>query len=160
MRREIVALATGSLIALVGGPLVTYVASNARAPSAVAGLSSMSSTNARVLPSFARLPLAFESNMGQTDPQVRFLSRGPGSTTFLTRNGAVFSLRKGGPTRPQSDRALFGMPGRSDVLSMTFVGADALAPAAGKERLPGSANSFIGNDRSAWRTNIPTYARV
>ncbi len=37
---------------------------------------------------YAKLPLSFEANRGQTDPQVRFLSRGPGYTLFLTRTGA------------------------------------------------------------------------
>ena len=36
--------------------------------------------------------IAFEANVGQTDPQVRFLSRGPGSTLFLTGAEAVLAL--------------------------------------------------------------------
>src|ERR1041385_5574177 len=39
------------------------------------------------------LPMQFEPNAGQTDSQVRFLSRGPGYTIFLTPTEAVFSLR-------------------------------------------------------------------
>ena len=31
-----------------------------------------------------RLPLSFEPNQGQTAPAVKFLSRGPGYTVFLT----------------------------------------------------------------------------
>jgi hypothetical protein len=33
---------------------------------------------------YGRLPLSFEANQGQTDPGVRFLSRGLGHTLFLT----------------------------------------------------------------------------
>ena len=29
---------------------------------------------------FGRIPLSFEANQGQTDPQVQFLARGPGYT--------------------------------------------------------------------------------
>jgi hypothetical protein len=37
--------------------------------------------------------LGFEANQGQTDPRVKFLSRGAGYTLFLTDNEAVFSMR-------------------------------------------------------------------
>ncbi len=47
------------------------------------------------LRAFERTPLAFELNQGQTDPQVKFLARGPGYAMFLTGNEAV--LRLGGP---------------------------------------------------------------
>jgi len=33
---------------------------------------------------FGRLPLAFEPNEGQVDPQVRFLCRGRGYSLFVT----------------------------------------------------------------------------
>lgn len=39
------------------------------------------------------LPLTFEANRGQTDPQVKFLSRGRGYTLFLTATEAVLTLR-------------------------------------------------------------------
>ena len=38
---------------------------------------------------YGRLPLVFEANAGQTDPAVKFLSRGPGYTLFLTHTEAV-----------------------------------------------------------------------
>ena len=34
---------------------------------------------------FARLPLQFEANAGQTDARVQFVTRGPGYTVFLVR---------------------------------------------------------------------------
>ena len=39
------------------------------------------------------LPLSFEANRGQTDPAVKFLSRGDGYALFLTADSAVFKLR-------------------------------------------------------------------
>ena len=39
-------------------------------------------------------PLSFEANAGQTDPRVKFLSRGHGYTLFLTGDEAVLALRK------------------------------------------------------------------
>ncbi|PYV12873.1 MAG: hypothetical protein DMG21_22505, partial [Acidobacteria bacterium] len=46
----------------------------------------------KVLGLYARQPLRFEENVGQTDGQVDFLARGLGYTVFLTRQGAVLSL--------------------------------------------------------------------
>src|SRR6266576_6750066 len=42
---------------------------------------------------YGRLPLSFEANEGQTDGQVKFLSRGPGYDLFLTATGAALTLR-------------------------------------------------------------------
>src|ERR1700674_4877273 len=43
--------------------------------------------------SFAKLPLSFEENLGQTDRRVKYTSRGFGYTLFLTADEAVFALR-------------------------------------------------------------------
>ena len=43
---------------------------------------------------YGQLPLSFESNQGQTDTRVNFLSRGSGYTLFLTPNEAVLSLKQ------------------------------------------------------------------
>lgn len=40
------------------------------------------------------LPLIFEANRGQTDPQVKFLARGPGYQLFLTPTEVVLVLRQ------------------------------------------------------------------
>src|SRR5208283_1141686 len=41
---------------------------------------------------YGRLPLSFEENRGQTDPRVKFLSRGNGYSLFLTSTDAVLKL--------------------------------------------------------------------
>lgn len=38
----------------------------------------------QVVAAYGKLPLSFEVNQGQADPQVRFLSRGQGYSLFLT----------------------------------------------------------------------------
>src|SRR5216683_132536 len=54
---------------------------------------------------FGSLPLSFEVNRGQTDAQVKFLSRGTGYSLFLTSNETVLALSaapsgvKGSPDR-------------------------------------------------------------
>src|SRR5258706_9984601 len=55
-------------------------------------------SRARVADAFARLPLSFEANGGQTDSREKFLARGQGYTVFLTQRGeAVLTLRKSPP---------------------------------------------------------------
>ena len=49
---------------------------------------------------YANLPLAFEPNAGQADPQVRFLTRSHGMTIFFTDNEAVMVLQKPEKTAP------------------------------------------------------------
>ena len=48
----------------------------------------------RMAESYGKLALSFEINQGQTDSQVKFLSRGSGYSLFLTGNEAVLALRK------------------------------------------------------------------
>src|SRR5436190_8491855 len=112
---------------------------------------------------YGKLPLSFEANRGQTDAQVKFLSRGPGHTLFLTSTEAVLVLT----TResPAREPAVHGKPARRGpgtdaVLRMTFVGAQPPLRPVGREELPGRANYFIGKDPAKWRTNVPTYAKV
>src|SRR5579863_2517465 len=52
-------------------------------------------TNAKihVLDLYSQQPLSFERNDGQTDAQVKFISRGNGYTLFLTSAEAVLALR-------------------------------------------------------------------
>src|SRR5207245_10091565 len=45
-----------------------------------------------LLEAYGKLPLSFEANDGQADPQVKFLSRGRAYTLFLTSTEAVLVL--------------------------------------------------------------------
>ncbi|HYI12644.1 MAG TPA: SBBP repeat-containing protein [Thermoanaerobaculia bacterium] len=103
----------------------------------------------RIVDAFAKLPLRFERNDGQTAREVAYLSRGRGSTLFLTSTEAVLSLR---------DRK--GPGAKTAVLRLRLAGANASPAIAGEEPLQGKINYFTGNDRSRWRTAVPTYRRV
>src|SRR5262249_22444472 len=48
----------------------------------------------KVLQQYGKLPLSFEANQGQTDPKVKFLSRGPGYQLFLLPHEAIIRLQK------------------------------------------------------------------
>jgi hypothetical protein len=68
------------------------------------------------------VPLSFEANQGQTDSQVKFLSRGDGYSLFLTSNEVVFSLR----TRA-------GVKAPPSVFRMELLGADRNAQVSGAD---------------------------
>src|SRR5271157_4564712 len=46
---------------------------------------------------YGHIPLYFEPNEGQTDPQVKYISRGSGYSLFLTPAEAVFGLKRAEP---------------------------------------------------------------
>jgi hypothetical protein len=121
---------------------------------------------------YASIPLSFEANRGQTDPSVRFLSRGRGYTLFLTPSEAVLVLKK--PSDVSNQRAVssgrmtpsFSSPSQGEgrgggaVLRMRLVGANPAPPVVGLDELPGKSHYFIGNDPAKWQTDVPHYARV
>src|SRR6266853_906649 len=122
-------------------------------------------TDARVSESYGKLPLQFEANRGQTHQDVHFLSRGPGYTVYLTAGEAVLVLTKPTPDTPRNARDTRKrldpkVQGKSVALRMSLVGAARKPLVSGLEQQPGKANYFIGKDRSKWRTNVPTYAKV
>ena len=99
----------------------------------------------QVLEAYGKLPLSFEANQGQTDPNVKFLARGAGYTLFLTGDAAILSLHREQETA---------------VLRMTLEGANTAARMTGADVLPGKSNYFSGSDRTRWLTNVPTYGAV
>lgn len=120
--------------------------------------------------SFARLPLSFEENSGQTDSRVKFTSRGSGYNLFLTADEAVFALR-GGNTPANCSGAGAKLQaltcadaaknaGDRSVLWLKMLGANATAPVAGTDVLPGKINYYIGNNPSKWRTGVRQFGRV
>jgi len=55
------------------------------APKVSASVDSRREKDGRIKSNYGKLPLSFEPNRGQTDPKAVFVSRGNGSTLFLTR---------------------------------------------------------------------------
>jgi uncharacterized repeat protein (TIGR01451 family) len=98
---------------------------------------------------WGQLPLRFEANLGQTDPRVRFLSRGPGYTLFVTGDETVLSIG-------HRAAASAGTP----PVRMRFAGARTEPRITPGRELPGRSHYFTGGDRSRWRTGVPAYERV
>jgi hypothetical protein len=140
-------LALGGLALLSGASVSQLAVSGAnQATSPAFAAPALAPNPLSVHADFGRLPLGFEPNQGQTDPQVKFLARGPGYGLFLTSDRAVLSL-------PSASR-------NASVVSMQLAGADPDATVNGTDQLPGKTNYFIGNDPAKWHRDIPQFARV
>jgi fibronectin type 3 domain-containing protein len=124
--------------------------------------------NQQILKTRTKSSMSFETNLGQTDSQVKFLSRGEGYTLFLTPTEAVLNLTKPA-AKPNNRKALaeqnISISQNSPitepaVLHIKLFGANPSPLIAGIEELPGKSNYFIGKDPQNWHTDVPNYARV
>jgi hypothetical protein len=127
------------------------------------------SDKAKWMDAYGNLPMGFEENRGQTDGQVRFVSHGEGYELFLTPREAVLALShtEHADFSPRNRNSALrnlakarAAAKRPTVLQVQLSGANPDAAVAGLEKLPGRTNYFLGNDRSAWRTDIASYRRV
>jgi hypothetical protein len=112
---------------------------------------------------YGHLPLSFEANQGQTDGQVKFLSRGKGYNLFLTATEAVLALTSQERALEKGIEAKDSSTSKDTkqvVLEMSLVGANPSPRITGLDALPGKANYFIGNDPRQWHTNVPMYGKV
>jgi hypothetical protein len=117
-------------------------------------------TQARVSEAIGNLPLIFEANQGQTDSQVKFLSRGSGYALFLTSTDAVLQLRNPSVKSAIQSQAKPVWGTQSAIIKMKLVGANAAPQVTGREELPGKSNYFRGSDPTKWQANVPNYAKV
>jgi hypothetical protein len=128
------------------------------------GLAHFEQAKPQIVAAYGRLPLSFEANQGQSDGQVKFLSRGRGYTLFLTSTEAVLSVIS--PQSTQRTRrehsSLFSASSASSAVNirLALIGANPSPQVVGREELPGKSNYFLGNDPAKWRTNVPTYRKV
>ncbi len=118
---------------------------------------------------YGKLPLAFEPNQGQTDPQVKFLARGGGYNLFVTSQEAVLLFKKSkalSRSSPEKGLRLKGSPVPTPditaptVLRLKLEGAQADPVFEPLGQLPGISNYFIGKDPTYWHKNIPQYSKV
>ncbi len=91
------------------------------------------------------LPLYFEANPDPLRP-AQFITRGCNYQFLLSPTEVQITLGKTG-VKPAEVR-------------MNFVGANPGTQMSGDTELPGKVNYLMGNDPAAWRTGVPTFARV
>ncbi len=106
----------------------------------------------RIQAVYSQLPLHFESDQGQTDPEVEWVARGAGYALWLTPTGAVLALPSAPSAADQGRKAA--------LLRMELVGARAGAVSTGLDLLPSKTHRYASRDPRNWRTGIPNYARV
>lgn len=131
---------------------------------------------------YAKLPVAFAENRGQTDSHVRYFARGSRYAFFLASNEIVLSLAKNSHTLPtiSSDRkpallrgesaflikATAGAAGTDEpsaegvALNLKFLGSNPDVVIDGNERAAGNVNYLLGSDSAAWKTDVPRYLEV
>jgi hypothetical protein len=115
-------------------------------------------TQAQVGATYGQVPLAFEPNVGQAQPQFDYVSHGAGYTVLLGPTGAVVHLQQTAPANPLDPTSL---PSTSSTLvQMQFVGAATNTQPFALDKLPGISNYFIGNDPSQWHTGVANFGRV
>lgn len=108
-----------------------------------AAMASWAAQQSPKLEAYTKLPLSFEVNQGQTDPQVKYLARGMGYITYLTGKEAVIAITGPSPM----------------VIRMKLSGASPAEP-SGIDEMAGKSNYIIGSNPARWRTGIATFAKV
>jgi hypothetical protein len=116
----------------------------------------------QIAKTYGALPLSFEKNQGQFDPQIHFLSRGPGYSIVFKEHEAELLLTKRSsmPERPHQPGKRELANSKTDLLGMRLVGRNRNASLQGEDRLPGTVNYFAGNDPAKWLSGVPTFERV
>jgi len=120
----------------------------------------------RVNETYGKLPLSFEANQGQTDPQVKFLARGSGYTLYLTSEEMVLALSRSALLKTSRPASLWSHPREPEVAAppqvvrIRFLGGNRNVEVSGLKPLPGRSHYFIGNDPKQWHTNVPHYTKV
>jgi hypothetical protein len=90
------------------------------------------------------LPVVFEPNYGQADPEVRYLARTSMGEVLLTADGITIFQVRGSDTH----KLKLAFPGSSAGLS------------SGENPTGGTVNYYAGRDKSRWISHAPLYGRV
>ncbi|MEA2717051.1 MAG: hypothetical protein QOI99_1368, partial [Actinomycetota bacterium] len=143
MRRRSAAALVASLVLLVLATGVPGWVPGTRPSHPTADGHGQAPAAAAVLDTLASLPLGFEPNVGQAEAGVRYVARGPGYRLALSPTEASVTLA-----------------GADAPLRMGLVGANPSPVLTGVDPLPGHTNYLTGSDPSAWRADVPTFARV
>lgn len=98
---------------------------------------------------FGALPMGFERNLGQAEDSVRFLSRGPGYSLYLSRGGMLLAF-------DSRDKAQL----KPEFVHITLANANQVVEPQGMDLLPGISNYYIGNDPAKWHAGVQQFRKV
>lgn len=133
------------LLILVVACLATFEPRPAKADTRVAPASHARASEGKAL--------RFEPNVGQFEPEVRFVARGRSYALFLTPSGATLALHRHHSAKPT------GAADQEAVVTMRVEGAASVDP-RGVSALAGRSNYFVGQDPKHWRAGVQTFAKV
>lgn len=148
-------------------PAKKHTHNDARSIAGPGPAAARSGERARITQRRLQFPLSFEPNGGQAADPVKFLSRGPGYTLYVTAEGAALAFaRSEAGRRGDSPGHAWASTRDSQVqeppgtLTMRLAGANRAAPFEGAGELAGRSNYFIGSDPARWHRDVPNYSRV
>jgi hypothetical protein len=103
---------------------------------------------------YAKLPVAFVENRGQTDARARLYAQGNGYAFFMTPSSVVLSLSKqqAAQADPQTPEQI--------ALALQFINRNPQVEPQGAERAAGVVNDLRGSDPSQWHTQLAQYRDV
>jgi hypothetical protein len=127
------------------------------------------------------MPLAFTENMGQWDDRVKFRADAGGLAMWFTGDWVYYQFtrqipkkglwsddpaqtqRNGGQTSAFTPSDRFER--ELDILEQlvvraSFIGANREPVVRGEAMVEHKCNYFLGNDRSKWRTDVPSYEAI
>lgn len=122
-----------------------------------------------ILEAYGKLPLYFIENKGQLDPRVRFYVKTSGQTLYFTDEGIVFDLLRGekaaeksteGAEKGHQNAGMKKQNAERLVFNLGFENAQRGILIEGMDRQDAGINYFVGNDKSKWKTGIPTYKGI
>ena len=179
----VVAIAAVAVVVAGAPASLGHNAISAQKPVAAASLPASTPTastpsadlRGRVRASLSALPLGFEANQGETDPQVKYMARGDGYTLFLTQNEAVFAVDSFSPADGSASSINLNSTNgsslharhhqshaeeKSAAIHMQFLGANSHPLVVAANALPGTINYYFGNDPSKWQQGVQQYSAV
>ncbi len=150
-------LATGAVVGFATAGIVigTAIPSGPSSPSPQAsdhsGDGALAARQQQAADDYAKLPVSFVENQGQTDARVRYFAQGNGYSFFMTSTEVMLSFVKDSvEKRTQQELAL----------ALRFVGGNPKVEPQGSKRASGVINDLRGAGPSTWHTGISQFRDV
>jgi len=118
-----------------------------------------------IIVTYARLPLRFETNSGQTDARVKYLTRNTNYTLFFMPTEIAIAFNGHADVHKASENKSAKEEPRlqlrpSGVVRMQLTEANQGAEIKGMNQLPGFTNYLVGNDPRRWHTHVPNFSHI
>ena len=159
MKRRLLVFAAVSVVLFAA--IVALHRHSALKVHSAAKLPAASADRLALLDAYGKLPLAFEQNVGQSDPRVKFLARGAGYTVFLTETNATLRLESHSVSNDSLGKNAVKPDRKSGaVLRFALSNSNPHPALHALDVEPGRTNYFVGNDPRKWRSGVSQYSRV